>query len=313
MKTRTTFILLVFAAGLYAFIKLYESKMPGTREATDREQYVFSFDREKITGFDLANKEDRIELRKRGGQWRIEKPMTDRADAGMVDQVLGAVQSLKKDASLESTEDGARDFGISKSDVRLKLFGEGAPPEIFLGTDAAVEGKLYLGLNRSKTVYVVDNALRAQLSKKADDFRDRRLSALDATQVEKLTIKTMAGQIEAAKEQGHWEIKKPISARGDDEKIGDLLAQIVNMRIDTFVSEDNSITSGLTDRAALFLSTALPRKNPKSSKSGSQTARTRIRSMPGWKGATRHTCFPKASRPFSAKSPTTCGIVTLCA
>ncbi len=103
-----------------------------------------------------------------------------------------------------------------------------------------MEGKLYMGLEGSKTVYVVDSGLRPKLSRKADDLRDRRISALDVSQIEKLVIKTAAGEIQAEKNQGHWQISKPISARGDDEKISDMLAQVVNSRIDTFIPASES-------------------------------------------------------------------------
>src|SRR4029077_10481700 len=36
----------------------------------------------------------------------------------------------------------------------------------------------------------------------------------------------------------HWEIVKPLRARGDNQKIGDLLAQITTSRIEQFVAED---------------------------------------------------------------------------
>jgi len=40
------------------------------------------------------------------------------------------------------------------------------------------------------------------------------------------------------KKADHWEITKPLKARGDDQKIGDLLAQVTTARIQQFVAED---------------------------------------------------------------------------
>ncbi len=148
MKTRTTFLLLIVAAGLFAFIKLYEGNMPGTREATEREQYVVAFDPEKITGFNLSNKEGRIEARKKAGEWRLEKPLSDRADAAAVGQLLDAIQALKKDASLEAKEEQEKEFGISKSDIRLKLLGDGAPPELLIGFRRGRGGQTLHGAGR---------------------------------------------------------------------------------------------------------------------------------------------------------------------
>jgi len=51
------------------------------------------------------------------------------------------------------------------------------------------------------------------------------------------------------KKNEHWEIVKPLQARGDDQKIGDLLAQVTNARIQEFVADDRGDlhTYGLTE------------------------------------------------------------------
>jgi len=250
MKPRTTLFLLIFAAGLFAFIKFYESKQPGTREAAEKGQYVVSFDSDKVTGIDIANKEDRIELRKQGSDWFLERPVKDRADSSAVEQLLSAIEYLKKDTALDAKSDQMKEFGLTNSQLRVRVICPGGPPEILLGNDAAVDGKTYLGIDRSNTVYVVDSSIKAQLSKKADDLRDRRLTPLDGTLVDKFSIKTAAGLIEAEKLQGHWQLRKPINARGDDQKINDLIAQIVNTRIDTFVpGNGNPVAYGLEEPA----------------------------------------------------------------
>ncbi len=248
MKPRTTLLLLLVAGGLFAFIKLYESKQPTTREAAERDQYVVSFDRDKVTGVDIANKEDRIEIRKQGGDWRLQKPVVDRADNSAVEQLLDSIEHLRKDTALDEKngEDQMKEFGLTHSQLRVKILAPIGPPEILLGNDAAVDGKTYLGIDRSKTVYVADSSIKTQLSKKADDFRDHRVTSLDATQVNKIIL----GQIEAEKVQDHWQLRKPINARGDDQKINDLIAQIINTRIDSFVpGKGNPVAYGLAEPA----------------------------------------------------------------
>jgi len=40
------------------------------------------------------------------------------------------------------------------------------------------------------------------------------------------------------KDHDHWQINKPIKARGDDAKISDLVAQTLNTKVDSFVAND---------------------------------------------------------------------------
>jgi hypothetical protein len=65
--------------------------------------------------------------------------------------------------------------------------------------------------------------------------------------------------MELEKKADHWEIVKPLRARGDDQKIGDLLAQITTARIEQFVAEDRGDLHpyGLAEpRGAITLFTA---------------------------------------------------------
>ena len=69
-------------------------------------------------------------------------------------------------------------------------------------------------------------------------FAIAKLTDLTTAQVTRAVLKTAAGEIELAKRDEHWEIVKPLQARGDDQKIGDLLAQVTKARIQEFVADD---------------------------------------------------------------------------
>jgi len=51
-------------------------------------------------------------------------------------------------------------------------------------------------------------------------------------------LKTPAGEMDLEKKADHWEIVRPLRARGDDQKIGDLIAQVTTARIQRFVADD---------------------------------------------------------------------------
>src|SRR5581483_7568195 len=241
MKTRNTVLLFLIAAGLFAFIYFYESKLPTTQEAAEQEKHLVNIDRDKLTGITITNNEDKIVLRKTDGKWRLDAPVKDSADGAAITQLLTSVELLRKETTLEDQGQqklDPKDVGLGKPGVSLKLETADKPVEIWFGKDAAVEGKIYVRLANSDTIYVVSNELKNQVAKKADDFRDRRLTDVNAAQVTKVQIKSAAGEIELQKDREHWKLNKPISARGDDAKISDQIAQTLNSRIDTFVTGD---------------------------------------------------------------------------
>ena len=243
MRFRTTLVLFALTAALVVFIKFYETKRPNTEEANRRAQNVINFERDKIDGVVIQNGEERIELKRADKKWRLESPVKDLADGSTVDSLLFDLEDWKKDATISGKEieaDKSRmaEYGVAKAKLRLKLQGADAPPGILFGNNAALEGKTYVRLENSKDVFLAAQSIKNQISKKPEEFRDRKLTDTVATQVIRLSLKTAAGEMELQKQADHWQIVKPLRARADDQKVNDLIAQITTSRIAQFVADD---------------------------------------------------------------------------
>jgi hypothetical protein len=243
MKTRTTLLLLAVAVAVALFIKFYESKAPNTEEAKRQAGNVVNFERDNLEGIVIQNGDDRIELRKLDQKWRLEAPFKDQADRGAVENLITDLDSWQKFESIPASEiakdkNKLDEFGLSKGKLKLKLLGKEAPPEITFGNDAALQGKMYVRVGDGNDVFIAAQSVRNDIAKKPEDFRDKKLTDLVATQITRALLKTAAGEMEAVKKGDHWEIVKPLHARGDDQKIVDLLAQVTTAQIQQFVAED---------------------------------------------------------------------------
>jgi hypothetical protein len=267
MKLKNTLILLLVAGAIFAFIYFFENKMPTSKEATEIAGRVVKFDRDKITAITIKNTETKIELRKKDGAWYLEAPLKDRADSMAVNQLFTAAEALKSDEAIPTDKSGGKDllkeFGVANSDTRLTFTGGDKPVELLFGKDAAVEGKIYVRLEDSKTAHVISNDLKTQISKKVDDFRDHKLTALLATQVNKVQFKTAAGELELERKDTHWSLDKPFKARGNDQKVGDLISQAANAQVDSFVADASNLASfGLQDPRGTVTFTTEGSKEP---------------------------------------------------
>jgi len=243
MKARTTFILLVAVVAIGAYIKFYESKRPNTEEAARQEKNVVNFNREKLGGIVIQNGDEKIELKRSGNKWRLEAPIKDQADSAAIDNLINEIENWRKAATIpakeiEANKNQLKEYGLNNPKLRLKLIGADMPGEILFGKDAALEGQLYVRLGNSNDVFLAAQTLKNDVSKKAEDFRDRKLTELTTAQVARAVLKTPVGEIELIKKNEYWQIVKPLQARGDNEKIGDLLAQVTNARIQQFVADD---------------------------------------------------------------------------
>ena len=245
MRTKTTLILFGLAVAVACWIIFYEKDRPNTEEAKRRSQNVLNFDRDKVEGLMIRNGDDKIELRKTGDKWRLEAPIRDQADASMIESLVASLESWQKDQTIpakeiEADKSALGEYDLEKPKLRLKLLGREMPPELFFGKDAALEGRLYVRFENSKETFLARNAVKSEVAKKPEEFRDRKLTELSATQVARLVLKTPAGEMEVQKHGQSWDIVKPLRARGDAQKIGDLIAQATSARIQRFVAEDTA-------------------------------------------------------------------------
>ncbi|MBA3831907.1 MAG: DUF4340 domain-containing protein [Chthoniobacterales bacterium] len=243
MRLRTTLLLLILAVALGVWIKYFESTKPNTAETKRQAGNVISLDREKLEGIVIQNGDERIELHRQNGKWRLTAPVQDQADATAVDNLISDLETWQKFAIIPGKGDPKVDkaslaeFGVIQPKLRLKLLMPDAPPEIRFGKEAALQSQMYVRLGEAKDVFIAGQTVRNDIAKKPDDFRDRKLTGLTTAQVTRAVLKSPAGEIELAKKNEHWELVKPLQARGDDQKIGDLLAQVTNARIEEFVGD----------------------------------------------------------------------------
>jgi len=249
MKTRTTLVLLLLVIGLGVWIKFFESKKPNTEETQRQAGNVVNFDREKLEGISIQNGEDKIVLKREQGKWRLTEPVNDQADNATIDNLLGDIETWRKEGAVPAKEVSAdkgrmTEFGLVQPKLRMQLIGSGAPAEIFFGKDTAFSGTMYVRLADSKDVFLAAQKVRTDISKKPDEFRDRKLTDLATAQVVRAVLRSAAGEIELTKKSDRWEITKPLQARGDDQKVGDLLAQVTNARVQEFVADDRGDLHG---------------------------------------------------------------------
>jgi Domain of unknown function (DUF4340) len=243
MKWKTTLVLLIITAGVFAYLFMVERNRLNTADAAREAQNVVNFPREKIDGIVIQNGDDKIDIRRHDDKWRLEAPIKDQADASVVNNLLLELENWQKEATIsvkemEADKSKISDYGLAQPKLRLKLAGEKAPPEIYFGKDAALEGRMYVRFANSKEAFLVNQSVKKAIEKKPEDFRDRKLTDLIMAQVVRVVLKTTAGEMELLKKGDHWDIVKPLNTRADDQKVGDLIAQITTAHIQQFVAGD---------------------------------------------------------------------------
>src|SRR5437660_1852823 len=244
MNWRTTLILAVVVLGVFAYLRFFEMKQPSTGEARRQAQNVVNFDRNKIDGVVIQNGDEKVEIRRHDNKWRLETPFKDQADGALVENLLSDLESWQKEGiitakDIDADKSKLNEYGLNRPKLKLKLIGSDRPPEILFGRDAALEGRMYVRFENSKETFLAKQSVKKDIDKKAEEFRDKKLTDLTTAQVRRIALKTPAGEMEVEKKGDHWDIVKPLRARADDEKVGDLIARITTARIQQFVTGDH--------------------------------------------------------------------------
>ena len=243
MNWRYTLVLALVALAGVVYFRFFEMKRPGTAEARQQAQNVVNFDRSKVDGIVIKNGDQQIEIRRRDNKWRLETPIKDQADGSLVENLLSDLESWQKEGTIpakviEADKGKLNEYGLANPKLKLKLLGQARPPEICFGKDAALEGRMYVRLQNSKETFLAKQSIRKDIDKKPEEFRDKKLTDLSTAQVRGVTLKTPAGEMELEKKADHWDIIKPLRARADDQKVGDLISQITSARIQQFIADD---------------------------------------------------------------------------
>ena len=243
MNWRNTLILAVIVLAGVAYFRFFEMKRPSTEEARRQAQNIVNFDRSKIDGIVIQNGDQKIEIRHSDNKWRLETPIKDQADGALVENLLSDLETWQKEGTIpakdiEADKSKLTEYGLNNPKLKLKLLGHDKPPEVLFGKDAALEGRMYVRFQNSKETFLARQTVKKDIDKKPEEFRDRKLTDLNTAQVRRVVLKTPAGEMELEKKGEHWDILKPLRARADDQKVGDLISQVTSGRIQQFVADD---------------------------------------------------------------------------
>ena len=244
MKLRNTLALLVIAVALGGLIFGLDRYSQSTRQRRERAAHLGPVDQRNIQGFTVQNGDELIRVQAEGDDWKMVAPWTDAADIGLVNQLLDAVQTLHAEDTITDLGKGEKkrnllkDFGLNKPRLRLRLEGQRMPGEFQFGQDAAVRGACYLRLSNDDAVYVVGNDLKRIVSRKADDFRDHRMTPFLTPLIERAIFRVNGGEIELSKEQDNWLLQRPIKARASNDAVVGLLTRINQTQIVKFISDE---------------------------------------------------------------------------
>ncbi|HEX4441530.1 MAG TPA: DUF4340 domain-containing protein [Thermoanaerobaculia bacterium] len=250
MTSKKLIVLSSVVVVLFAFIVLFERKMPSTAERQKKGDVYWDLPQDRMDALTLVRGNETVELRKNGTSWRLVKPDSYPADTFAVDGVVGDLADLKR-AGPDAEDAKPADYGLSppaakatigwtdaddpkEKKTRTVEFGREVP-----GTDMSAAR-----LEGSQHVMFVPTSVVTGVKKPLDDFRSKDVLAGVSPDVTKIEIlRGGRGRLALAKKDGVWWLTEPLADLASPTETDRLVSRLTGVRAKEFVHGNEDLAS----------------------------------------------------------------------
>ncbi len=240
----------IVALGLYLLLR-----------NTDKTHYeipeVDTPDKEQVTGLDIIGPSGTLALKRSDDGW-LSHPEGYPLDAGKVDAMLDALSGLDI-VSLVSEAESYVQYDLD-DDKRVFVEATGIDKELLkldIGKAASTQRHTYVKLPDDKNVYQVSGNIRRTFDVEIWSLRDKKVLALDRSDITGLTIESEGEKISLSK------ISRPVepsaegqppqavtawitadSTEADGTVVDGILGRLANLQCDGFPEDDQQVETG---------------------------------------------------------------------
>ncbi len=244
MSPRKLLLLTAVVLVLFAFIVLFERKMPSTSERQEKADLIWEVPQGQIESLRLERADSVVELKKPEGatSWKIVKPDPYPADDGAVNDVLSQLARLRR-AGTETPEARPEDYGFKSPSARATIVWKDAKDPkkkrtrtLELGIDIPGTEATAAREGSGARVFFVPSSVATAVKKGVDDFKSKELFRGSAADAARLDVERGRGRLSMNRKNGVWWLAQPFSDLADDEAVQRLIGDLTALRVLGFLS-----------------------------------------------------------------------------
>jgi len=237
MSHRKLIVLTALVVALFAFVYLFERKMPTTEERAKKGDLVWELPEDQIEAIRLERPGSlTVELARAGpASWRLVKPDSYPADSAAVSDLLSQLARLRR-AGGDSSEAKPDDYGLKSPSGKATITwkDDAKPGKKFSrtlefgieipGTDATAAR-----LAGGNSVLFVPTTVAVAARKPADEFKTREVfpPALEAARLE---VERGRGRLSLAKKDGAWWLRQPLSDLAESGAVDRMVSSLTALK-----------------------------------------------------------------------------------
>ena len=255
---RSTGIVFLLAAALAAFVYFYDLKHnpAGNASTADASKPAFtSVTSADVQEIKIQRAGTTMNFDRKSDGWYMTQPRAQRADSSALDGLAGALSYASVDRNFPATPENLGSFGLKDPTVTLDFkLKNGASHEVRFGAKDFSSSSIYALIDNASQVSLMSDALYSSSDKAPDDFRDKSLTAVPASDANFFDLVNSSGELSGTKKGDAWTLAKPRVAPGDHAKIDALLGAVAGGQITHFVTDTNASLAkyGLDNPAIRF-------------------------------------------------------------
>jgi hypothetical protein len=246
MSWRTTSLLVLLAAALFAFIYFVERHSKPTGLRGQPPGRLLQFTPAEVTSLHLRRTNQFVlEVGRANGSWNLTAPLFYPAQAVAIENLLRALAGLTNHVAILPDEMAAHrktvaDFGLDVPAATLTLRQGQRRTEILFGAKTPPGDQVYVQLLNAPGVHVIPAVFFDSLPKGPNDWRDTALLNLTGLNPDRMEVR-LAGRgyaVNVDPTNKVFVLSKPTPARADNPKVQALLRRTQTARVTQFVSDD---------------------------------------------------------------------------
>ena len=204
-----------------------------------RDKTILKVDRDKVDALTMETPDRTIKVVKQGADWRLTAPVDARADFGVVEGIVGRLNStpMKAIAANNADAETLKQFGFDKPTATVHVTSGSAEAGLVIG-NASGDGFVYARDLSRPIIFTVESALADELKRPVDDLRLKDLFDARAFNTTRLEIVAKGGQtIAFEKDKDTWKQVSPSAKAIDGAKVDALITALTNARATGFVDK----------------------------------------------------------------------------
>ncbi|RPI05103.1 MAG: DUF4340 domain-containing protein [Ignavibacteriae bacterium] len=241
MKKNTYFLLGLFLCLLIAAYLVLQK--PGEQSASSAGiGPLFTVDSSLVDKIEIKSSASSLVLEKRGAEWFVNQPVSDKADQANVGQIIHQIKNLEVKNSVSSKPEKHSVFQVDQTGTQVTLWEKGVEKAAFiLGKMAESYTASFVRKLHSDEVFLVEGASGYMFNRPLKEWRDKTISTVPKESIKEVRYQYGDTTFSVSLVDSLWVVGKE---KAQPSVVDGILSVLSNIQADDFI--DTAITPKIT-------------------------------------------------------------------